>query len=389
MIKNKILYIVRNQFYSIFGGDTIQVQKTKEYIENKYDVDIEIVLANKDQFKNICLDMYDIIHVWGISISPDILDIVKYCKSKNKKVVVSTIYWNLLDTYFVQYFVFPILKCNLSPILEKLNFLFNLFVILPICILLPSYRKKLRNYSLSKEFKNYKKELINLYDYIIPNSDEEGELLCKDIGLSYDKVKDKFIAIPNAVDTSKLDYECNEKFLPELENFVIQAAGIEPLKNQLSVVKALMQEKEIPIVFAGAIRNEKYYNEIKKLADKRGNVYFTGRIDEKQLFDLYKRAQVHVLASFRESPGLVTIEALMNDCQIVVSEEKYCPLKYYKFDEYGFVCNPYDIKSIKKAILNSYKQPKKINLSEKYYQFFSYNNVADMTFDVYKKVLEK
>lgn len=383
----KILFLVREQFYSVFGGDTIQVEKTREYLVSKYNIQIDIVLFSKELSEHFCLDDYDIVHVWGISISPYILDLVKYCKLKNIKVVVSTIYWNLLDTYFLQHFVFPVLNCRLNPVLELFSLPFNFFVILPVCILFPDKRKKLSNFLLSNEFKKNKLQLINMYDFIIPNSDEEGKLLCKDIGINYEKVKDKFISIPNAVDISKLNTECNERILPDLKNFVIQAAGVEPLKNQLGVVKSLMKEKEIPIVFAGAIRNEKYYNEIQKLAKKRGNVYFTGRINENQLFDLYKRAQVHVLASFRESPGLVSIEALMNGCQIVVSEEKYCPIKYYQFDKYGFICNPYSVKSIKKAILNAYNSPKNTKLQENYYKFFSYNNVAEMTFNVYKKLV--
>ncbi len=386
MANIKIIFFVRNDFYSQFGGDTVQVEKTRQFLLQKFNLDIKIICDNG----NVNIDEdFDILHVWGINASPFLDKILENAKKNKKKIILSSIYWDVSHSLFLKYFIGPVLNNNLFPFLEKCNKLFEYLIMVPVAAIVPKYRKKTCYICGSKKFKKYRRSSISASDYIIPNSDEEGELLCKDIDLPYDKVKDKFISIPNAVDTSKLDYECNEKILPQLDNFVIQAAGIEPLKNQLSVVKALMQEKEIPIVFAGAIRNEKYYNVIKKLADKRGNVYFTGRIDEKQLFDLYKRAHVHVLASFRESPGLVTIEALMNDCQIVVSEEKYCPLKYYKFDEYGFVCNPYDIKSIKKAILNSYKQPKKINLSEKYYQFFSYNNVADMTFDVYKKVLEK
>ncbi len=386
MANIKIIFFVRNDFYSQFGGDTVQVEKTRQFLLQKFNLDIKIICDNG----NVNIDEdFDILHVWGINASPFLDKILENAKKNKKKIILSSIYWDVSHSLFLKYFIGPVLNNNLFPFLEKCNKLFEYLIMVPVAAIVPKYRKKTCYICGSKKFKKYRRSSISASDYIIPNSDEEGELLCKDIDLPYDKVKDKFISIPNAVDTSKLDYECNEKILSQLDNFVIQAAGIEPLKNQLSVVKALMQEKEIPIVFAGAIRNDKYYNVIKKLADKRGNVYFTGRIDEKQLFDLYKRAHVHVLASFRESPGLVTIEALMNDCQIVVSEEKYCPLKYYKFDEYGFVCNPYDIKSIKKAILNSYKQPKKINLSEKYYQFFSYNNVADMTFDVYKKVLEK
>ena len=126
---------------------------------------------------------------------------------------------------------------------------------------------------------------------------------------------------------------------------------------------------------------------IKEIAEKRGNVFFTGKIKEEQLFDLYKRAKVHVLPSFRESPGLSTLEALICGTQIVVSNEKFCPIKYYKFDKYGFVCNPYDVNSIRNSILNAYNNPKDISLPDDYIKFFSYENAANMTYNVYERVL--
>ena len=63
--------------------------------------------------------------------------------------------------------------------------------------------------------------------------------------------------------------------------------------------------------------------------------------------------------------------------------------EYYQFDKYGFVCNPYDVKSIKSAILNAYNNPKNIKLSEEYIKFFSYENVANMTYNVYERVLSE
>ena len=75
--------------------------------------------------------------------------------------------------------------------------------------------------------------------------------------------------------------------------------------------------------------------------------------------------------------------------QIVVSEEKFCPIKYYQFDKYGFVCNPYDVKSIRKAVLEAYNYPKDISLPEEYIKFFSYENVANMTYEIYDRIINE
>lgn len=383
MKNKKIVYLTRYNFYTEFGGDTVQVLKTKEVLEKKYNLEISIICDNGNLLDNI---EYDILHVWGINASPVLNEIIKDTKRKNKKVVISSIYWSSSHPLYFKHVIFPFFKGNLFAILKYFVILFVHFILVPFSYMHPKYKKKSCHIFGCKKFKTFRKVSIKYADIIIPNSDEEGMLLCKDIDLEYNSVKHKFVSVPNAVDVEKLNIKCEKKILPDLSGFVIEAAGIEPLKNQVAVVKSLFTNPEIPIVFAGAVRDEKYFSYLKKLADKRGNVFFTGKIEENQLFDLYKRAKVHVLPSLRESPGLVTIEALMNRCQIVVSEEKFCPLKYYKFDKYGFICDPYDTKSIRDAILNAYNNPKNINLPKEYYEFFSYNNVADMTYQAYKKL---
>ena len=383
MIK-KVLYIVRKNCFDIFGGDTIQIEKTKYFLNKQYNILIDII--SEDELNNIELDKYNIIHIWGIKSEKNIHELLLKAKLRNIVTITSSIYWNLEDTYFINVFYLYIINNN--KFLQIIKNIFIFFISNIYYKIVPKYRIKQFVLPLSKQCKQARKKTISLSNIIIPNSTEEGQLLCKDINLDYDSVKNKFIPVPNAVDVEKINIKCEAKILPELSNFVIEAAGIEPLKNQLSVVRSLFKKPEIPIVFAGAIRDEKYFSHLKKLADKRGNVFFTGKIEENQLFDLYKRAKVHILPSFRESPGLVTIEALMNGCQIVVSEEKFCPIKYYKLDEYGFTCNPYDIKSIYNAILKAYNNPKKIELPKEYFEFYSYNNVAKMTYNIYEKALE-
>lgn len=386
MDNSKILYITRPDFYNIFGGDTVQVTKIKEYILNKHNICIDIITIDNYSNEENFLD-YDIYHFWGIAADLNILEIIKLLKQHNKKVVVNTIYWNLTHTFFLNFFIAKFLNYKTNLLLEKLCLFFNLFVILPVAYIMPKYRKKIQNVYGSRKFKSVKKETIKLSDSIIPNSIEEGELLCNDISLKYHKVKEKFTSIPNAVDINYIEKHKDTGFMSDVKDFILEAAGIEPLKNQLGILCSLYDRPDIPIILAGGIRDKRYYKKLKEIAEKRGNVYFTEKIPPEDLFSLYKRAKVHALPSFRESPGLSTLEALICGSQIVVSNEKYCPIKYYQFDKYGFVCNPYDVNSIRNAILEAYSNPKNISLSEDYINFFSYENSGKMTYKIYEKLL--
>ena len=380
----KILYITRSDSSKIFGGDEVQYRKTKEFLEKMYNISVDIKGIQED-FKNN-IEEYDIIHFWGIlTAEPDLL---KYLKKRNKKIVISSIFWEFTDSILINYTynICYMLSNNILKIFQNIivwvtaNILYNI---------IPKFAKRKNSLYLHKNSIKYKNDIILLANKIIPNSDEEGEILCKRSDVKFFEKENKFISIPNSVD---IDYTKKHKdtgFMSDVKDFVIEAAGIEPLKNQLGILYALYNRPDIPIIFAGGIRDNRYYKKLKDIAEKRGNVYFTGKIPPDDLFSLYKRAKVHVLASFRESPGLATLEALMCGSQIVVSEEKFCPIKYYQFDKYGFVCNPYDVKSIRNAVLEAYNHPKDISLPEEYIKFFSYENVAKMTYEVYERVINE
>ena len=385
--KIKIAYIVRDNFFVGLGGDTIQATKTKEYIElQNQNIKIDIFPYDKISIEE--LKKYDICHVWGISVAIRGIELLRQYKSLNKKIVLSSIYWSTDQLNFSKFFINPIMRYNTFAFFEWLYNFYNKFILLPCAYIIPKYRKLLQFVFASKDFKKIRTEIVNLSDMVVPNSEEEAQLFCKNIGLNYKQNKQKFFIVPNAVDINYINnHDKKNDVLPNVNDFVIQSARIEPSKNHYNLLKALYNVPEIPIIFAGAIRNEDYYLALKKIADKRGNVYFTGLIDSDNLYSLYKRARIHVLASFRETTGLSTLEALSCGCQIVVSNKHHCPINYYKFDKYGYVCNPYSVSSIKEAILKAYYKPKNIILDDDYKNFFNYENAARMTANAYCVVL--
>lgn len=388
----KIGFANRFDCLTRIGGDTVQMLKTKDYIEKLYpNVEIEIYTDPEElkKAKNI-----DLIHIFNIQTSNETQKFINVAKEKKIKTVLSTIYWDLSTSTYIDYSAnFGIFATYIPNILQKaLISIINFFV-----LLIPNLKMKYKNgiekglYGTKKNIKAGQKILLDV-DYLLPNSPEELDCIAKYFKIDKSKLTQKTIIIPNAVDFELTEYEYefpkNIKFIKNLKNIVIEAARIEPLKNQLNVVNALINYPEIPIVFVGRVISQKYFNQLKKISEKRGNVYFIEHVDRKILFEIYKRATVHVLPSFRESPGLSSLEARFFNCQIVVSDQKFCPIKYYDFAEIGYICDPFSPKSIKHSILKAIKSPKP-DINNSYKEQFSYNNVAKMTFDAYITVLCK
>ncbi len=139
MANIKIIFFVRNDFYSQFGGDTVQVEKTRQFLLKNFNLDIKIICDNGSI--NIEED-YDILHVWGINASPHLDKIIGNAKKNGKKIILSSIYWDVSHSLFLKYFVGPIFNNNLFPFLERCNKLFEYLIMIPIANIVPKYKKK-------------------------------------------------------------------------------------------------------------------------------------------------------------------------------------------------------------------------------------------------------
>lgn len=384
----KVIFVNRKNCFSLRGGDTVQMEKTKEYLEKLFsDIDIEIVLSPEEILEN---NDAQIVHIFNITDTSENLNYIKAAKKKNMKVVLSTIYYESLDGVYARYLgALGIYGLNMPDIIKKIIICILNFCIMILTLFVPKYKNFAQNglYLFPKN-KNAGKFILKNSDIILPNSDIEQDNVSTYFG--YD-ISNKTMIVPNATEFFKKNYDITENFdlvLPE--NFILEFGRIEVGKNQLNLIKALMKTPEIPIVIVGKMNNNhKYCKTVKKYAKKRGNVFLYDEIPYSEVHNFYKKASVHVLPSFMETTGLVTMEAMAMGIQFVTASAKYCPIKYYKFDEFGYQCDPYDIESIKQAVLKAYYHPKSTELSEEYKQFFSYENVAEMTYKAYKKVLEQ
>ncbi|MDI6644168.1 MAG: glycosyltransferase [Methanobacteriaceae archaeon] len=343
----KILFNSRDNLFDNIGGDTIQILKTREYLERLgLSIDINVPFSTKK---------YDLIHFFNTTGRfNDIYNKCKKYKSYGYPIVLSPIYWDskIIWKYYNGY--------NFKSRFK---------------IYLNRYLSSLMNFIDNKQM-----SLMKLADILLPNSIIEKELLIKKFGLS----KNKFHIVYNAVD--KMFFNASaEHFLDKYgyNNFLLYCGRIEPRKNTHSLLKAINDTDLMLIIIGQYSTKDGYFSHCKKIANN--NVEFMGHMSQKELISAYAAANTHVLPSFYETPGLSSLEAAAAGCNIV-STNVGSPQEY--FHDLAYYCDPGDIDSIKYAILKSYGKNKNNNLRNLVMKY-SWENAAKETLKAYNNILNK
>lgn len=370
----RIAYCIRPEYQS--GGDGVQVIKTKEYIEKlQSDITIDILTKPEELSSN-----YDLVHIFNYATTGLTHSFFDRASSLGLKIVSSPIFWDY--TYSMIPFR-QLIRFDKEFITEK--YVRRQSKISRFISSLPNARLKHIYNNVSNEFRSNIKDFIAQSELILPNSQEEGEKCC-DFSNSPEEWKSKIRVVYNGVDVTGVTVEDKDSFFRKYsipENYVLQIGRLEYLKNGLNLLSSLMELPEIPIVFVGSDRgSENYSAKLRKLGEKRGNVFFISGVPHEEIYSFYRYAKVHVLLSMRESPGLVSLEALSQQCPIVVSDERFCPVRTY-FREQCEIVNPFDKKAIREAVLHSMDKPHvPVDLSR-----FSWDVVARQTLDAYEELL--
>jgi glycosyltransferase involved in cell wall biosynthesis len=367
----KIAFCIRENYISRYGGDTTQLMKTKEYLEHLYGIESEILVDPKKIDSS-----FDIAHIFNLSTRKCSRDFALMAKKKNIKIVFSTIYWDYSYVSILRFM--QCINFNLNPFTAKVGLLMS-----KTCATIFQYPQ-----AISPLFRRHVKKMIKLSDILLPNSLEEAEKIIHFIGENKHKVIAKVHIVPNAADFKSQKKETNIFNTYQIpHHYILQVGRISFLKNQLQTLKALEQYPNVPIVFIGKDFNDQYATVLRKRSQKRGNVFFIPEIphDDVQLF--YKHALLHILPSLRESPGLVSLEALTNGCKIIVANHRFAPYNTY-FEGVASFCNPLSISDIRNKILQEIKTERNTEQNSNIIKMrFSWENAAKETYKAYCSVL--
>ena len=356
----KVLFIARATLYESPGGDTIQLLKTAEALQ-RLDIEITIGLTNE----TFDYEVYDIVHFFNIIRPADILPHFKRAKR------------NVISTIFVDYTEAEIRSGNKIRAWLTKQLGGHAIEYLKTCAKAVLGKEKVQD--ISYFWLGQYRAIRFLYrnaDALLPNSDSEWQRLQK----TYGKTDALCTKVVNAIEILP-DISPDERF----RNAIICVGRIERLKNQLQFIKAV-NGLTIPCYIIGkpAINDLEYFNTCKKAA--ADHVYFIDNLPQAEVYAIMKAAKVHVLPSWFETTGLVSLEAAYYGCNIVISDKG--DQKEY-FGNNAFYCRPEAAASIQQAILKAYKAPFNEKFKEYIAKHYQWSETAKQTRQVYLDLLRK
>lgn len=365
-----VLFQSRQTLFTVPGGDTVQLLKTKEYLE-KVGIHVDISTELEPDVTS-----YNVVHLFNLTRPQEIYLQALNAKKQNKKVVLSTIYMSYAEYE----------KHARNGIL---SFCANIFSwsqmeyikIMARAIMNGEFNKGTR-YIFLKGYRPMLESILEMVDVLLPNSESEMTRIMKD----FNKARTiKHVIVPNAVDIGLFDPDTTVD-TPEIQRFngcILCVARIEGRKCQLELVRA-MKDLPWPLILIGkpAPNHGAYFEQIKKEAGP--NVHIIGEVDHNLLSRYYKAAKVHALVSWMETTGLSSLEAGAMGCNLVITDKG--DTQDY-FGSYAFYCSPDSIESIKTAIIKAYESPSNPALRQHILSNFTWEKAAEKTLEGYEIAL--
>lgn len=363
----RVLMINRADARDVPGGDVIQLEKTRAGLMS-LGVTVDVRLTDE-------LDGpwdYDLVHIFNMQSPGQSWEACQLARDKGLPVALSPIYWDLTELwYWTDPALHPVWRL-MKSVLGRWSY--------------PIYGRWQRFRSRSSESWRLQRQLLLASDIILPNSLLEQAQICKDFALSTGTLK--FAVVPNAIDRNLFETIAASvqptAVLPGVENFVLEVGRLSPEKNCIALIDALWTVN-IPIVFVGKASPyaPEYAAECRELGRRRGNVYFLDWVPHEQLPSLYARAAVHALPSWRETPGLVSLEAAACGCSIV-STSIGSAREY--FGDLAWYCHPADNGSIRKAVTKALLAEPSTGLRRRVLDNYTWDRAAKVTLKAYDSI---
>jgi glycosyltransferase involved in cell wall biosynthesis len=368
--RDRILWQNRSDSARLPGGDTTVIREmvtSLQALGSKVDFSIE---------DSPNLSNYRLVHLNNISRTRDTLAHVKNAKLQNRPTVLTSLYEDM-DRYLV-----PATKWDL---------LYQLLVSKKMHFNLEDRESMLSSFDLPShpldnriakgmgigDFTS-QLEILKSVDYVLTSGAAESK-----------SITEKFGPVPRM---ESVHFGFNKKFLDAdgsvfsckygLKDFVLCVGRLEARKNQWSLIEIFRQLPKINLVLIGFFSIPDFEKEVKAYAPP--NVHFFERLPFDELVSAFGAARVHVLPSWYELPGLVSLEAAAAGCQIVSTS--WGTAKDY-FQERAFYCEPNDPEGIRNAILEAYDSNRNRDLRDFVEEHYGWEKSAIRIQEIYAQVL--
>ncbi|MEL6812822.1 MAG: glycosyltransferase family 4 protein [Bacteroidota bacterium] len=358
-----VLMVSRATLFSHPGGDTMQIRKTAAYLNKLEGVSVDIKTVDQE----VDYSQYDLLHLFNISRPADLLGVIK--KSR-LPYVISTIFVDFTEAEKNHHSAFRSLLNRIFST-DQVEYLKTIARILKGQDILTdrSYLWRGQKKSVLKVIKNSR--------MLLPNSQSEYNRLLKAYG-----APQEYRVIPNAIDINTFSEhtEVDHSF-DTFEGAVISVGQITPVKNHLSLIRALKDtEFKVFIIGSPSSNAGPYFEKCREEATK--NIVFVPFMEQGDLVNVYRKAKVHALASWFETTGLVSLEAAYMGCNVVVTDRG--DQKEY-FKNHAFYCDPERPESILEAVKQAHQSDFRSELKNEIEQKYTWEITARKTLDAYRK----
>ena len=357
----RVVFACRPQIFDVPGGDTVQLLKMKKYLA---DCGVEATISPNPA--DIDRKVFDLVHIFNLF---DIESMhAQSCRANELGLpyVITTNYWNPLEFFFE----------TSHSVLHQLA-----RAVLPHAPVFSYYAEHKRK-RMSQDIA-LQREALDGAALILPNSEGETRELQRD----FSQPAEKFLVVYNAVDFDDIEAADATLFADryKIRDFVLCVGRFEERKNQLGVAQALAA-LQTPVVFIGGVPSyqRSYFQECQQAARKIPHSLFIEGLPQPEVFSAMKAAKVHVLGSWWENTGLVSLEASICGCNVVTTSR--APWQEY-FGNDAWVCDPANPPSLRSAVDAALAEPRSHVLATRIRERFTWPLAADRLKYAYTSVL--
>jgi glycosyltransferase involved in cell wall biosynthesis len=352
----RVLFSLRSDASRVFGGDVLYAQQIARVLK---ELGHRVILSDRHPPGLQGIDLVNLINVVNTN---EALRATQAATRKGIPTILTPEYYNL-DRFFLH----THWKANVA----RLAF---------------GEETALRLYRLRKKRTRPWRTLVSLMttvDHVVAKSEREKRQLRSDFGLPPDKIS----VIPNGIDPRFGSGASPKRFIDQfgVKNFLLTVGRVEPIKNQLSLLRAT-RSINVPLVFIGGgfTASDAYFVECRREAWGR-NVHFIDRLPHQELPHAFAAARAHIAPSYNETTSLVTLEAVLAGCPVVITKES-------PFEEYlgagMLTCDPYDIDSIREAVTKVLRTPRSsLSMRTRLVKYFSWEKVGGELAAMYEQVV--
>lgn len=359
--------VTRSAAFDRPGGDTVQLLKTKKYLE------LEGVTASIWSGEKIRAADWDLVHFFNLRNPQHLLAPIRMAATAGIPAVLSTIWGSYLEGDRATRTGYQSLAVQLlsESFLEYAKSLAR-------TLTNGDFDRSMTAYFAKGHLKS-QQEICDSVDVLLPNSPTELERVRADMKAPHKPA----VVVHNAVDADIFNpgLQADSARFREYRGSVLCVARIEARKGQLNLIRACKTiGARLVLVGQHSANSRKYYEMCREEADE--NVIFLGSVPHDQLAPLYRVAQVHALISWMETPGLSSLEAGAMGCNLVVTDRG--DTKYY-FKDMAEYADPADVSDIARCLQTALGAPlRNDRLSLEVLKNFTWNVAATQTLLGYK-----